>query len=249
MVTTDTAYRIGAASSFDQSPLSAGGTVAQVTPSAYRQIFLGVELLVLYVAMPPAVMWAVKDERVPLFVALLPFLALIAAMLLVDRTFSLRSELTRGIGKATLVSIVLVFLVAGGTLASWVADTYPRLFLEFPNRAPETWSRIMLLYPIASVAVQELVYRTFYFHRYGPLFANRRALAVVLNGLLFGFGHIVIGTWFAIVGTTVIGMLFAVRYAVTRSYWAVFLEHTLWGWLVFTIGLGQYFFTGVPNVP
>ena len=31
----------------------------------------------------------------------------------------------------------------------------------------------------------------------------------------------------------------------TRSFWAVFLEHTLWGGLVFTVGLGRYFFTGV----
>jgi hypothetical protein len=186
---------------------------------------------------------------VPLFIALLPFLVLIGSILLADRTFSLRLELGRGFGWGTLASILVVFLLAGGTLTAWVVDTHPGLFLEFPRRAPETWSRIMLLYPVASVAVQELVYRTFYFHRYSGLFGNRRMAAIVLNGALFGFGHIVIGTWFAIIGTGFIGMLFAVRYAATRSYWAVVLEHTLWGWLVFTIGLGHYFFTGVPNVP
>jgi hypothetical protein len=41
------------------------------------------------------------------------------------------------------------------------------------------------------------------------------------------------------------GALFAWRYAMTRSFWAVFIEHTLWGALVFTVGLGRYFFTGV----
>ena len=43
-------------------------------------------------------------------------------------------------------------------------------------------------------------------------------------------------------------LLFAMRYAATRSYWAVVLEHTLWGWLVFTTGLGRYVFTGVSNI-
>ena len=47
------------------------------------------------------------------------------------------------------------------------------------------------------------------------------------------------------VGTVATGLLFALRYAVTRSFWAVYLEHTLWGALVFTVGLGRFFFTGV----
>ena len=49
----------------------------------------------------------------------------------------------------------------------------------------------------------------------------------------------------AVLGTMATGLLFAARYAMTRSYWAVFVEHALWGALVFTVGLGQFFFTGV----
>ncbi len=103
----------------------------------------------------------------------------------------------------------------------------------------------MLLYPLMSVAVQELVYRTFFFHRYGALFGGAWWLAILLNGVLFGIGHIVIGTPLAVYGTMATGALFAWRYAMTRSFWAVFIEHTLWGALVFTVGLGRYFFTGV----
>ena len=100
---------------------------------------------------------------------------------------------------------------------------------------------VMLLYPAMSVVVQELVYRTFYFHRYGALFGRAWWLAILINGILFGLGHIVIGTDLAIYGTMATGMLFAYRYAVTRSFWAVFIEHTLWGALVFTVGLGRLF--------
>jgi len=93
--------------------------------------------------------------------------------------------------------------------------------------------------------VQELVYRTFFFHRYGALFGRAWWLAILLNGALFGLGHIVIGTELAVYGTMATGTLFAYRYAVTRSFWAVFIEHTLWGALVFTVGLGRFFFAGV----
>jgi membrane protease YdiL (CAAX protease family) len=96
-----------------------------------------------------------------------------------------------------------------------------------------------------SVAVQELVYRTFFFHRYGALFGRAWWLAILLSGVLFGLGHIVIGTQLAVYSTMATGMLFAYRYVATRSFWAVFIEHTLWGALVFTIGLGQFFFAGV----
>ena len=43
------------------------------------------------------------------------------------------------------------------------------------------------------------------------------------------------------------GALFAWRYERSRSFWAVWVEHVLWGWLVFTVGLGVFFFTGVAN--
>ena len=77
------------------------------------------------------------------------------------------------------------------------------------------------------------------------LFGSAWWLAILFNGVLFGIGHVVIGTPLAVYGTMATGTLFAWRYVMTRSFWAVFIEHTLWGALVFTVGLGRYFFTGV----
>lgn len=191
---------------------------------------------------------AVHNAHIPLFLALLPVLILAIVMLLADRTFQLRTELSRGFDRWQALSIIGVFAVAGGAVTYWVWLIHPQWYLEFPKNRPETWARIMLLYPFASVAAQELVYRTFYFHRYGPLFGDSRWLGILINGALFGFGHIVVGTAFAMLGTFATGMLFAMRYSATRSFWAVFIEHTLWGWLVFTVGLGRFFFTGVSNL-
>jgi uncharacterized protein len=225
--------------------LCAGGTLSVPQLSMAARCWRAAEMALLYGAAPFAVDRAVHQHGIPVFIALLPVLAIILMFLVLDRTFSLRRELSRGFLLAQLGSILAVFAIGGGIVATYVSELHPDLFLEFPRNRPDVYLRIMLLYPLMSVAVQELVYRTFFFHRYGVLFGNAWWLAIALNGVLFGLGHIVIGTPLAIYGTMATGALFAWRYAMTRSFWAVFLEHTLWGALVFTVGLGRYFFTGV----
>jgi CAAX protease family protein len=205
-------------------------------------------MALLFVAAPLVMHAAVHQARIPLFVALLPILGVVLAVLLADRTFSLKSELTRSFGWRTLLSILVVFAVGALGIWAWLEDTHPDWLFEFPRNRPELWLTVMLAYPVVSVATQEIVYRTFFFHRYGVLFADRTGVAIALNGLLFGFAHIVIGQPFAVIATILGGCLFAARYVETRSFWAVVLEHTLWGAFVFTIGLGRYFFTGVSNV-
>lgn len=228
-----------------ESPLHAGGTLSLPQLGNAGRAWRVVELALIYVAAPFAVDSAVHDHGIPVFIALLPVLALVTTFLMLDRTFSLARELATGFSLRQFVSILLMFAFLGGITATYVAQYYPQLFLEFPRNRPETYQRIMLLYPLMSVIAQELVYRTFFFHRYGVLFGSAWWLAIILNGVLFGLGHVVIGTPLAIYGCMVAGTLFAWRYAVTRSFWAVFFEHTLWGWFVFTVGLGRYFFTGV----
>jgi hypothetical protein len=228
-----------------EAVLCAGGTlrVRELTPVS--RLLLVVEMAIIYVGAPLAVAMAVHDLRLPVFIALLPILAIMVIYLLADPTFSMRRELTRGFSLATLLSILLVFAIAGGAVAYYVAEFHPSWFLEFPRNRPDTYRTVLLLYPAMSVVVQELVYRTFFFHRYGALFGGAWWLAILLNGVLFGLGHIVIGTQLAVYGTMATGTLFAWRYAATRSFWAVFIEHTLWGALVFTVGLGRFFFAGV----
>jgi hypothetical protein len=225
--------------------LRAGGTLVVPTPSPLRRVWLALELAIIYLGAPFAVSAAVHGHGIPVFIALLPVFLGMIIYLLADPTFSLRQELSRGFGFSTALSILVVFALAGGAVALYVAKVHPDWFLEFPRDRPEAYKKIMLLYLAMSVAPQELVYRTFYFHRYGAVFGAAHWLALALNAVLFGLGHVVIGTEFAVLGTMATGLLFATRYAMTRSYWAVFVEHALWGALVFTVGLGQFFFTGV----
>ena len=240
--------------------LAAAGTLTQRVPSTLGKLWLAVEMAAIFGLAPLAMddlihgtfVRSLLERFVPggqigLFIALMPVLLGVLAFLLADRSFSLIRELTRGFGWRSLLGIIGVFVIAGGAVAAYMSAKYPALFLEFPTHRPETFKRIILLYPLMSVVVQELVFRTFFFHRYGPLFGRQIALAILLNGCLFGYAHIVMGNAFAIWSTAIVGCLFAYRYVTTRSLWAVWLEHSLWGALVFTVGLGRWFFTGIGN--
>ncbi len=229
---------------------SAGGTLEGSGTEQHRieasRGRLWVEFGLIYFGLPLLMRVAVFDYRVPLFYALPPVLIGFTAFLLFDRSYSLKKELDRRPNRATLAAILLTFLSGSLVVAALVAAIMPERLFSLAAERPGFWLKIMVLYPFTSVLPQEFAYRIFFFHRYGVLFSSRRSL-ILSNALAFGFGHILFRNWIAVGGTFVVGLLLAWRYERTRSFWAVYIEHVLWGWLVFTIGLGVYFFTGVKN--
>ncbi|MFT5507813.1 MAG: hypothetical protein ACI89J_000881 [Hyphomicrobiaceae bacterium] len=231
--------------------LLAGGTIGHPStttrPRLERRVWLWAELVLFFVGVPLLMRWAIHDLHIPLIVVLQPLLLGFVLYLLWDNTFLVRRELTKGFALRHLAWIILVFVAVGGaiTFATW--QVFPGRFLGFPLYRPQIWLLILALYPLLSVIPQELVYRTFFFHRYGPVFGSARWAAVLANGALFGFAHIIFDNWIAVAGSAVVGTVIAYRYWVTRSFWAAWLEHTLYGCLIFTVGLGMFFFTGVSN--
>jgi len=133
---------------------------------------------------------------------------------------------------------VLAPLIA---VATWLA--FPNLFLELPRQRPLLWALIMVLYPLLSVWPQEMLYRSLLFHRYRTLVRSDIAL-ILISAAAFGFAHIIFRNWIAIVMTAAGGLLFARDYARHRSLSLTCLEHSLYGCLIFTIGLGRFFYTG-----
>lgn len=229
---------------------SAGGSLGKDASAGRiaeaRRAWLWAEFTLTYVGLPLLMRLAVYDDHVPLFYALPPVLVFFIAFLLFDRSYSLKKELERRPSRATLAAILLTFVIGSAIVAGLVALAMPQRLFALAAERPGLWLKIMTLYPLLSVLPQEFVYRVFFFHRYGVLFASRRSL-ILANALAFGFGHILFRNWIAVGGTFAVGLLLAWRYVRTRSFWAVYVEHVLWGWLVFTIGLGVYFFTGVKN--
>ena len=99
----------------------------------------------------------------------------------------------------------------------------------------------MIFYPVWSAFTQEVIYRTYFFHRYGAAIPNEKVLALV-NGLLFGFLHIIFRNWVAVIGATLMGLLWAFSYLKHRSLLVVSIEHSIVGDMLYTFGLGFFFY-------
>ncbi len=141
-----------------------------------------------------------------------------------------------------IARVILRFSLYGAalTLATWLL--FPHLFLSLPREHPVFWLAIMVLYPVLSVWPQEVIYRRFLFHRYALVFGESGV--VLASALAFGFAHVIFLNPIAVTLTTAGGAMFALNYARERSLYLACVEHALYGCLVFTIGLGQFFYTG-----
>ncbi|WP_405137971.1 CPBP family intramembrane glutamic endopeptidase [Nocardia sp. NBC_01388] len=114
---------------------------------------------------------------------------------------------------------------------------------DLPRRNPLLWLAVMLLYPVLSVYPQELIFRSFLFHRYAPVFGDGAGM-VAASAAAFGYVHIIFGSWFSVAASGVGGWIFATRYLRTQSLFTASVEHSVYGILVFSIGLGRHFYHG-----
>jgi membrane protease YdiL (CAAX protease family) len=114
-------------------------------------------------------------------------------------------------------------------------------FLSFPRTNFFLWLIVMILYPVLSAFPQEIVYRSFFFKRYGNLFKNKKIL-VLVNAFLFSFAHIIYLNPIVILFTFIGGLIMAESYSKHNSLIKVSIEHGLYGDIVFTSGLGAYFY-------
>ncbi len=231
----------------EDSAVSGAAPKERIRIGALRRMWLTLEMLLFFVATPIAVYGLLYQYRVPLFVLLPPVFLVFIVFLTIDRGFSWRRTLGRGVRLKELASIVTLFAIAGPVIALFAYSDAPQRFLAFPRYAYDLWLTVMILYPLISVTTQEIMYRVFFFHRYGPLFAGDPQAGIMLNAVLFSFSHIVFQSITTLIISFLGGLLFAWRYESSRSYWALILEHSLYGNLIFTVGLGRYFYTGVSN--
>jgi membrane protease YdiL (CAAX protease family) len=140
--------------------------------------------------------------------------------------------------------IIIRFSIISIVIIVFVLNFSPDSFLILPRERPGLWILIMVLYPLWSVYPQELIYRTWFFHRYKDLFRNDIML-MIINALFFSFSHIIFRNLLVILLTFPGGLMFANTYRRSHSLMVVFLEHMLYGNLIFTVGLGQYFYLPV----
>lgn len=139
--------------------------------------------------------------------------------------------------------VLLRFAVLAPLIALAVWHFTPAKFLSFPRQNPRFWLLVMVLYPVLSVWPQELIYRSFLFYRYKPIFGEGRGY-LAASAIAFGCVHLMFLNWIAPAMTLIGGGLFASSYRRSRSLALACFEHALYGCLVFTLGLGWYFYSG-----
>ena len=140
----------------------------------------------------------------------------------------------RTFGKVILVRFLIIAILMFFYVYYFKRES---LFNVLLNK-PELWLLILFVYSFISVTLQELVYRTFYFYRYESLFSNKR-LFLFINAFVFALAHSFLKNWLILLFTFVGGLLFAITYFKTRSTILVCIEHALYGFWLFTVGIGQ----------
>jgi CheY-like chemotaxis protein len=97
---------------------------------------------------------------------------------------------------------------------------------------------LLLLYPILSVMPQELIFRTYFFHRYKRIMPSK-TVRIIVSASVFALAHIVYANVLAVLLAFLGGLLFSYTYAQSRSTFVCVIEHSLWGLWMFTLGLGD----------
>lgn len=137
--------------------------------------------------------------------------------------------------------ILLRVVIIAPALAGLVWALPPLDLFSFPIERPLLWMIVMVLYPLLSALPQEFIYRTFFFHRYQNLTTLKHG-DVLCSAAAFSFLHIVYDNWWAVGLSFIAGILFGLTYKQSRSLFWVTVEHIIYGWLLFTLGLGPFFY-------
>lgn len=204
-----------------------------------RRAALWAEFLVLYVGAPLAI--AVFLPPRAMFLALFGFTLVGLALIVLTGDFRWR-ELLRGRQSVrwgrTLLFGLLVGLIGYGVMA-WTRPGF------VPNLTPERLRFLALLwclYPLLSALPQELIFRALFFHRYASLLGSPRR-AAVLNGAVFSLAHLMYWSPIVLAMTFAGGWLFADTY-LRRGFPAAWALHAIAGNMLFTVGMGAYFWSG-----
>lgn len=145
-----------------------------------------------------------------------------------------------------LKPILIRFSISAVLLIGLVYMLIPERAFSLFNERPKIWFTVMVMYPLLSAAPQEFIFCTWFFARFKYLFSNEKTLLTAAT-IIFACTHILYINWVAPILSLFGGYFFAQTYIKTKSLALVSIEHALYGNLIFTIGLGYFFFGGRVN--
>jgi len=192
------------------------------------------EWFILFI-LTPIILWLEVIPIRPLWLMPIPLIYCLAVFFLTKMQHN--EAAPQGAYKKTLLQAIpiMVVLVITAYLIS------PVNFFIIPRKMPLLWAFILILYPIISALPQEFIYRQFYFERYNELFKGHNRI-IWSSAITFSWLHIFYHNWVAILFSFLGGVIFAHSYQRTRSLKLVWLQHSIYGLWIFTVGLGHFFF-------
>ncbi len=192
------------------------------------------EFFFIFFILPSAIFFL--DSSIIVFLTLYLVFTLSIVILYFDKSFSFTS-LRKKVDWKFIIIFSLIFLSLS---FFYVILVDKDLLFIFPKTNFELWLLVILIYPFLSVIPQEIVYRVFFFQRYFP---NERSFyfLTLLNMIVFSYGHIVFNNVHAILITAIVSPIFTYAY-LKKSFFTCIVLHALGGQIIFTLGLGKYFF-------
>lgn len=139
-----------------------------------------------------------------------------------------------------LAFIFIRFLIFGALMSVFAYFYHKGSFLNLPRNYPKFWLILLIIYPLVSAFMQEVIYRQFFCARYAPIFGAFLGFASVMA---FAYLHLIYVGYLAFCFTLVGGYFFYTTYRHSGSVLLAAIEHGLYGDLVFTLGLGRYFYS------
>ncbi len=144
--------------------------------------------------------------------------------------------------RATLKPILIRFFPNAAATFIFTWFMLPGSMFGLIRTNPVGWMLVMIFYPLLSVIPQEIIFRSFFLRRYASVVPSQHMRLV--NAIIFGWVHIIMRNWIAMIFSSVGGWMFVDTYQKHRSLALTSFEHSLYGCFVFTIGLGVYFYHG-----
>lgn len=207
-----------------------------------KYFYLTLEFFVVFILLPISIYIFEISLNHLVIPILLIFVIICVIILFNDNEFD-RTILYR-LGDKKILRLIFIRWFIGIVLLPVGVYFFDReLLFSLPITNPLLWIMVIIAYPLLSVYPQELLFRVFFFHRYAIVFKSEFGI-ILASSISFGLAHLFFNNWIAPILSIVGGYLFANTYSKSKSLMVSVIEHSLWGDLIFTVGLGYYFYAG-----
>ena len=219
-------------------------TDVKLTPKQKYNFLLLLEFLILCVALPTFII--VNHYGKFMFFFLWSAAAYCAYHLFIkgDERFATDIWKWRSVNKTSMKLILPRWIIACVAMTAFMYFYDPSRMFGMVDK-PFALIMIFTVYPLLSALPQELIFCSFFFHRYKRYFKTPTA-RIIASAIVFAYAHMLYINWVAPTLSFIAGLIFAHTYSKTRSLALVTVEHALYGNALFLIGLGWYFWSGNP---